>query len=81
MTPGETFAVIKGYNERKNCDYKAEWERTRFIGTILANQWAGKGKQKSARELFPFPWDEDEEGATPANIEELRKEMGWQQPH
>lgn len=77
MTPAETWIAIRGYNERKNDEFKAEWERTRWLGTLTVNMWAKK--KVSPTTLLPFPW-EKEGPASQADVETLRKEMGWQQP-
>lgn len=78
MLPAETGAAIRSYFERKNLEFQTEWERARWIGTNAYNSGWIK-KRKSPKELLPFPW-ENEAKTSPQDIEDLRKEMGWQLP-
>ena len=78
MLPAETYAAIGSYYELKNFEFQAEWERARWVGTCAYNSGWGK-KNKSPKELLPFPWENDSV-TSPQEIENLRKEMGWQLP-
>ena len=75
MLPAETGAAIRSYNEGKNLEFQAQWERARWVGTCAYNSGWIK-KKKSPKDLLPFPWENEAE-VNPQEVENLRKEMGW----
>jgi hypothetical protein len=78
MLPVETWVAIRGYTERRNEDFKDEWERVRWHAAVMVNVWSKKKIEPSR--LKPFPWEGADSGSAPEDIESLRKEMGWQEP-
>ena len=68
--------AINGYYEKENLEFKRVWERTRWLGAYVYNSGWVK-KKKDPIELLTFPW-ESGDAPDPKDIEDLRKEMGWQ---
>lgn len=79
MLPSETWVAINAYWEKENDQVKDNWERARWVGTNAYNSNGFLKKTKSPKDLLPFPWEKDSSPA-PQEVENLRKEMGWQLP-
>lgn len=64
-------ALMRGYWEGKDSEYKLGWNQTRWLGLIVANSQGAK--KKRPEDLMRFPWEEDK-------IDELEKiiELGKQ---
>ena len=77
----EFWNAVEGYYEAENRKLKESWEQTRTIVSVIANKpvYGYKNRPKVAKQLLPFPWD-DETGSVPTD-EELRqlREDTWQQ--
>ena len=80
---GEFWNAVSGYYERENRRNKEQWEQIRVIVGVVANKpvYGYKNRPKIAKQLLPFPWD-DEAGNIPTEeeIKKLREEV-WPQKH
>lgn len=75
MTLREILNAHKGYSTRVTEQFRAEWERTRWLGAILANVFGGK-KKVQPYDLIKFPW-EDEAIDRSKEIELLKERRKW----
>lgn len=59
LTPRQFINALKGYYESINNLEQAEWERTRWLGSIVVNKpvMGVRSQGISPRRLLPFPWD------------------------
>ncbi len=49
--------MIEGWNERQNRKEQADWERTRWMTTILLNPHTKK--RIKSKDLIVFPWEKE----------------------
>lgn len=49
--------LVEGWNERQNTKEQAEWERTRWMTTILINPHSKK--RIKPKDLIVFPWEKE----------------------
>ena len=71
----EFRAVCKVFQEQREADDKAEWERMRLLATIVVQPHV-KGKL-TPQKLLPFPWEKNKgpEGKKPVSKEEGRARL------
>jgi hypothetical protein len=48
---------MRGYAEEQEQRYIAEWERTRWLATMLIQPHAKKGQRITPERLAVFPWE------------------------
>lgn len=65
-TPSEFSRIHGSWAEREYRLSREAWERTRVIASFLIPQYNYLTKsRKSAKQMLPFPWDDDNEKAAP----------------
>lgn len=80
LSPFEFSIIRKGYNQKLEREYIHEWERTRFLGSLIVNSAPNFGKTKrkfiKPEELVKLPNDKNlSESIKPESmIEQLRRE-------
>lgn len=57
LLPREWMNLVEGWNERQNTKERADWERTRWMTTILINPHTKKTIK--AKDLIVFPWEKE----------------------
>jgi hypothetical protein len=57
LLPREWENMVSGWNEKQNRKEQTQWERTRWIATILLNPHTKK--RISQRDLIVFPWEKE----------------------
>ena len=57
LLPREWANLVDGWNERQNRMMQSEWERTRWMTTILINPHTKK--RIKATDLILFPWENE----------------------
>jgi len=55
MLPREFWDACAGYNKKVETEYRAAWDRTRWMAAIYANTMTTKTIQPT--DLIKFPWD------------------------
>jgi len=55
LLPREWGNMVEGWNERQNRKEEADWERTRWMTTILLNPHTKK--RIKPKDLIVFPWE------------------------
>lgn len=74
LTPAEFTACCSAWNDIREADERAKWERARTLATITIQPHI-KGKM-SATNLLPFPWDKKASKTTEiASQEESRERL------
>lgn len=58
-TVDEFEAVADAYNTRREQDYREEWERARWIASVVVQPHVKS--RINVRRAFPFPWDKPRE--------------------
>lgn len=48
---------LEGLREAQNQQFRNEWERTRWLGTIILAPHQKKGKSLKPRDLIEFDWE------------------------
>jgi hypothetical protein len=77
LTPRQLTNAIEGFFNRREEDLKEQWEQTRMIYAIIANQpvYGYKNKPKPPKQLMPFPWDEGSGLPDQEQLDKLKKDM------
>ena len=57
LLPREWANLVDGWNERQSRKEQTEWERTRWMTTILLNPHTKK--RIKAKDLIVFPWEKE----------------------
>jgi hypothetical protein len=61
MYQPEYFRIkLEGIREAQTQDYRNEWERTRWLATIILSPHAKKGKGIKPTDLIKFEWEKPE---------------------
>ena len=68
----EFWNAVNGFFEGENEKVREDWEQTRMIVGLLANQ--NQKHPKAFDKILPFPWDEKVE-ADQDTVERLKKHM------
>jgi len=76
LTLGELSVIAESIQERDMERERAEWERTRWLATVLLSPHLRKGKTMQPRDLVVFPWEKQErteadDAAAAAKLAEL----------
>jgi hypothetical protein len=61
-TLGELFAALEVYGQKQDENQQAEWERTRWLATLLLQPHAKKGSKLTPEKLAVFPWENKPKG-------------------
>lgn len=85
------FNRIEGYYNLVQQQEQNEWERTRWLATLVVGMFAKKGKRIKPKDLAVFPWEGDKapprptpRKLTPQEIREKfaeadrKKRLQWQ---
>lgn len=76
-TPLEFSSIHDYWAERESRLYREGWEQTRVIVSLLLPQYNYLTKsRKSAKQMLPFPWDDDKKNAAPkggSSIERMKE--------
>ena len=51
------FNRIEGYYKFVERQEQAEWERTRWLATLVLSMFAKKGKKLKPQDIATFPWE------------------------
>lgn len=81
LTPRQFNNMLTGWYDTKQASERIEWERTRWLASLLINIQLPKGKQlKSAQDLAVFEWERDPEKEKIDKAEHERRKaiaMSW----
>ena len=76
---GLTFAEIgnamAGHYKEIEEREKAEWERTRWLGSMIMQPHLKKGRKLQPKDLMQFPWEKPKAKAEKLTKEELRQRI------
>ena len=72
LTPSMFFNGQKGLFEKWEMESQGEWERSRWIATILINPHVKKNLKP--KDLTIFPWEKKRNEKTTKEIETIRNE-------
>jgi hypothetical protein len=80
MTIREILNAYRGYDDKRNKEYQGAWERTRWLGAVIASSMGTKKVQPT--DLMKFPWESKKVDRTDELklLEERRKWLTKQQP-
>lgn len=69
-----TSLRIEGFRRKEEREYRADWERARWMAAVFVQPYATKGKTIRPTDLMKFPWEKQEARLlTPAEIERIRE--------
>lgn len=58
MTLGEFTCAVQGFAEHQDNLQQHEWERTRFLATMVLQPHARKGAKIKPHDIMVFPWEQ-----------------------
>ena len=61
-TLGEIFAALESYGNQEDLRQQAEWERTRWLATLLLQPHTKAGQKLTPERLAVFPWENKPKG-------------------
>lgn len=77
--PSEFSRIHDYWTEREARLFREGWEQTRVLVSLLLPQYNYLTKsRKNAKQMLPFPWDEDNKESAPkgsSSIERVREVM------
>jgi hypothetical protein len=76
MTIREILNAYRGYDDKRTRAYQGAWERTRWLGAIIASSMGTKRVQP--RDLLKLPW-EDEKVDRTEELKLLEERRKWHQ--
>jgi hypothetical protein len=59
MTVDEFGAAVRGFRRKQEWQQQQEWERSRWVATILMQPHLKKGHRIKPADLAVFPWEEE----------------------
>ena len=73
MRVGDFFDAIEGFFEMEADRFRRKAELIRTATTYIVNTQPIEGGARTAQQLWPFPWDKEEEGKVEVLTEEEAK--------
>ncbi|MDX4973713.1 hypothetical protein [Myroides odoratimimus] len=74
LTPRQFANIQDGWNANIEMQTKTSWEQVRTLYDAVIRPHL-KSKNKSAKEILPFPWDKEDARASEENPEKTSEEM------
>lgn len=56
-TPSEFSAIVERWREGRDARSREEWERGRFIASVMLAPWSKRGV--TPRDIYIFPWEKE----------------------
>ena len=84
MTFAEFGNAMHGFYELEEQRQQQEWERTRWLGTLVLQPHLRKGRKLKPKDLAEFPWEKplktnDKRRLTAQELlDEIQMRDGWQ---
>ena len=84
ITLEEFNDAVIGYNRAQEMKERGEWERTRWLGTLVLQPHLRKGRKLQPKDLAEFPWEKplktnDKRRLTAQELlDEIQMRDGWQ---
>ncbi len=75
MTFGEVSLALDANRESEEIRERMEWERTRWLGSMIMQPHLKKGRKLQPKDLMQFPWEKLKAKAGKLNKEELRQRI------
>lgn len=75
MTFDEISLAMDGYHEIEEYHQRFEWERTRWLGTMIMQPHLKKGRKLAPKDVMQFPWERPKQNARNLTKEELFAEI------
>lgn len=74
LTPRQFANIQDGWNANVEMQIRTSWEQVRTLYDAVIRPHL-KSKNKSAKEILPFPWDKEDARASEETPEETSEEM------
>ena len=71
MTFGEISLALDANRESEEMRERMEWERTRWLGSMIMQPHLKKGRKLRPKDLMQFPWEKPKQNALNLTQEEL----------
>jgi hypothetical protein len=71
MTFGEISLALDANRESEEMRERMEWERTRWLGSMIMQPHLKKGRKLRPKDLMQFPWEKPKQNALNLTHEEL----------
>ena len=75
MTFGEVSLALDANRESEEMRERMEWERTRWLGSMIMQPHLKKGRKLQQKDLMMFPWEKPKAKAEKLTKEELRQRI------
>jgi hypothetical protein len=75
MTFGEVSLALDANRESEEMRERMEWERTRWLGSMIMQPHLKKGRKLQPKDLMQFPWEKPKAKADKLTKEELRQRI------
>jgi len=75
MTFVEFCAAAQGNAKDEEQKQQMEWERTRWLGSMIMQPHLKKGRKLQPKDLMQFPWEKPKAKAEKLTKEELRQRI------
>lgn len=59
MTAAEFSAAVRGFRRKQEWLQQQEWERSRWLATLMMQPHLKKGSKLKPTDLVVFPWEEE----------------------
>lgn len=71
MTFAEISLALDANRENEEMRERLEWERTRWLGSMIMQPHLKKGRKLRPKDLMQFPWEKPKQNALNLTQEEL----------
>jgi hypothetical protein len=71
MTFGEISLALDANREQEEMRERMQWERTRWLGSMIMQPHLKKGRKLRPKDLMQFPWEKPKQNALNLTHEEL----------
>ena len=82
MTFAEISLASEAFADREEIKERAEWERVRWLGSIVMQPHLKKGRKLKPKDLATFPWESEPIKGSDLTRDELFERIqdrdGWQ---
>lgn len=75
MTLDEFELAVSGFQKMSEIRERGDWERTRWLATILLQPHMKKGKELKPTDLAQFPWEQKQKKTNMVNGEKLLEQL------
>ena len=73
MTLQEFLLAAEGFHQLEEIRQQQDWERTRWLATLMLSPHARKGKSIKPRDLAIFPWEKKPKKKNKAHANVMRQ--------